>query len=68
MRFVHFMLSAGVIGFLAYAAVTMKRGQPDLEQFFRKDALRQLQDDYGILPEVTHGIDFIQVGTLSETS
>lgn len=61
LRFVHFMLSAGVIGILVYAAVSMKRGQPELEQFFKRDALRQLQDDYGILPEVTHGIDFVQV-------
>ncbi|XP_003740700.1 uncharacterized protein LOC100904312 [Galendromus occidentalis] len=60
-RFIHFMLTVGVIGFLVYAAVAMKRGQPELEQFFRKDALRQLQEDYGILPEVTHGVDFIQV-------
>ncbi|OQR78917.1 hypothetical protein BIW11_00233 [Tropilaelaps mercedesae] len=60
-RFVHVVLSLGLIGALVFVAVGTKRAEPQMNEFFRKNSLRQLQDDYGIVPEVTHSIDYVQV-------
>ncbi|XP_022672010.1 uncharacterized protein LOC111254905 isoform X2 [Varroa destructor] len=60
-RFVHFVLSLGLIGALVFIAIAAKRAEPQVGEFYRSNAMRQLHDDYGIVPEVTHSLDYIQV-------
>lgn len=62
-RFVHFVLSLGLIGALVFIAIAAKRAEPQVGEFYRSNAMRQLHDDYGIVPEVTHSLDYIQVCT-----